>query len=60
MTTRVPPAWPASVFRSIMLKDSLSLRIHRSCLINIRHFRSFEKQEGGRILLSDGSAFPFG
>ncbi len=40
------------------LKDSRFLRVHRSYLINLRHFKRYEKSEGGKVILSDDAEIP--
>lgn len=41
-----------------MLSGSGFLRIHRSYLANMKHFKKLEKAEGGTVVLSDGSELP--
>jgi len=48
---------PIKAYESF-LKDSLFLRVHRSYLINLRHFKRFEKSEGGKAILSDNIEIP--
>jgi len=40
------------------LKGSDFLRIHRSYLINLKHFKRFEKSEGGKVILTDDIEIP--
>lgn len=48
---------PIKEFESY-LKDSNFLRIHRSYLINLNHFKRFEKSEGGKVILSGDIEIP--
>lgn len=41
-----------------ILTGSGFLRIHRSYLVNMKHFKKLEKAEGGTVFLADGSALP--
>lgn len=41
-----------------LLKDHHFIRPHKSHLINLRHIRSFHRQESGQILMTDGSPVP--
>jgi two-component system LytT family response regulator len=41
-----------------LLKDYNFIRPHKSHLINVMYIKSFNKQEGGYILLTDGSRVP--
>jgi two-component system LytT family response regulator len=43
-----------------ILRDSGFLRIHRSYMINLKHFRQYEKAEGGKVILSNGAEIPVG
>jgi two-component system LytT family response regulator len=43
-----------------MLRDSGFLRIHRSYMVNLKHFRHYEKAGGGRVILSNGAEIPVG
>ena len=40
------------------LKYSDFLRIHRSYLINLKHFKRFEKSDGGKVFLTDDTEIP--
>ena len=48
---------PIKEFESY-LKNSNFLRIHRSYLINLNHFKRFEKSEGGKVILSGDIDIP--
>lgn len=41
-----------------LLKDNGFFRIHRSYLINLNHFKRYEKSEGGKVILSDNTEIP--
>jgi two-component system LytT family response regulator len=41
-----------------LLKESGFFRIHRSYLINLKHFKRYEKSEGGKVYLSDNTEIP--
>lgn len=37
-----------------LLSDTIFLRIHKSCLINLMHVREYTRGEGGTVLMSNG------
>jgi two-component system LytT family response regulator len=41
-----------------LLKDHHFIRPHKSHLVNLKYIRSFLKQDGGFILMSDGTRVP--
>lgn len=41
-----------------LLSDSGFLRVHRSHLINLKHIKRFDKQDGGSVVMSNGSQIP--
>lgn len=41
-----------------LLTDNGFLRVHQSHLINVRYVRSFEKQDGGYLKMTDGTSVP--
>jgi len=41
-----------------LLSDKGFLRVHQSHLINLRYVRSFEKQDGGYLKMTDGASVP--
>ena len=41
-----------------LLTDKGFLRVHQSHLINVRYVRSFEKQDGGYLKMTDGASVP--
>lgn len=41
-----------------LLTDKGFLRVHQSHLINLRYVRSFEKQDGGYLKMTDGASVP--
>jgi len=41
-----------------LLSGSGFLRVHRSHLINLKHIKRFDKQDGGNVIMSNGSQIP--
>jgi two-component system, LytTR family, response regulator len=41
-----------------LLSDSGFFRVHRSSLINLKHIKRFEKQDGGFVVMSNGDKIP--
>lgn len=41
-----------------LLSDSGFFRVHRSNLINLKHIRRFQKQDGGCVVMSNGDKIP--
>ena len=41
-----------------LLSGSGFLRVHRSHLINLKHIKRFDKQDGGHVVMSNGSQIP--
>jgi len=38
-----------------LLSDSGFLRVHRSHLINLKHIKRFDRQDGGYVIMSNGA-----
>ncbi len=41
-----------------LLSDSGFFRVHRSHLINLKHIKRFEKQDGGNVVMRNGNKIP--
>jgi len=41
-----------------LLSEAGFFRVHRSHLINLKHLRRFDKQDGGFVMMSNGDKVP--